>query len=348
MDMVDPISEPRTNRRPRFLITIDTEGDNLWSKPRIITTRNAEFLPRFQSLCESHGLKPTYLTAYELANSTSFQEFGKDLLRRKTGEIGMHLHAWNTPPLVPLTQDDLLFQPYLTEYPELVMEQKISVLTQLLEDKFGEKMLSHRAGRWSFNEVYARMLVTAGYRVDCSVTPFISWKRQLGDPGGKGGTDYSQFPSQPYFLDLGAISHPGDSPLLELPMTIVPSRRIAVSWLGHRLNEFSMTQRALNRFFPSVYWLRPNRGNGHNLMRIVEDAVQNKRPYVEFMLHSSELMPGGSPTFRTAHDVERLYADLEMLFDSARATCTAATLREFSEEVLGESRFRARGRIISR
>ncbi len=35
-----------------FIITIDTEGDNPWANPREITTRNAEYLPRFQSLCE--------------------------------------------------------------------------------------------------------------------------------------------------------------------------------------------------------------------------------------------------------------------------------------------------------
>ncbi len=38
------------NTTPRFLITIDTEGDNLWSLPREITTSNAKFLPRFQNL----------------------------------------------------------------------------------------------------------------------------------------------------------------------------------------------------------------------------------------------------------------------------------------------------------
>ena len=45
--------------RPAFLVTIDTEGDDLWSRPREIGTRNAAFLPRFQALCEAHGLKPT-------------------------------------------------------------------------------------------------------------------------------------------------------------------------------------------------------------------------------------------------------------------------------------------------
>ncbi|MDR8263551.1 deacetylase, partial [Acinetobacter baumannii] len=50
---------------PAFLITIDTEGDNLWQKHDSITTENARYLPRFQQLCEKYGFKPVYLTNYE-------------------------------------------------------------------------------------------------------------------------------------------------------------------------------------------------------------------------------------------------------------------------------------------
>ena len=37
-----------------FIITVDTEGDNLWEykKGTPIGTENAKYLPRFQSLCE--------------------------------------------------------------------------------------------------------------------------------------------------------------------------------------------------------------------------------------------------------------------------------------------------------
>src|SRR5215470_3046113 len=128
-----------------FIITIDTEGDDLWSRPREITTRNAAFLPRFQALCERFGFKPVYLTNYEMAMSDAFVEFGRDVLARGAGEIGMHLHAWNSPPLVALTDDDFRYQPYLIEYPEPVMRQKIATMTRLLEDRFDEVILSHRA-----------------------------------------------------------------------------------------------------------------------------------------------------------------------------------------------------------
>lgn len=99
-----------------------------------------------------------------------FQEFARDVLKRGQGEIGMHLHAWNSPPLVPLTDDDSEHLPYLTEYPEQLMREKIRVLTQALEDTFGVKMLTHRAGRWSINATYVRILLDLGYVVDCSVT----------------------------------------------------------------------------------------------------------------------------------------------------------------------------------
>src|SRR5258708_31153797 len=109
----------------RFIITIDTEGDDLWSRPREITTRNASFLPRFQRLCERYGYRPVYLANYEMALSEAFVEFGLDVLRRQAGEISMHLHACNSPPLVPFADDDYHYQPYLVENPHAGMRGQI-------------------------------------------------------------------------------------------------------------------------------------------------------------------------------------------------------------------------------
>lgn len=316
--------------RPAFLITIDTEGDNFWAAPREITTRNAAFLPRFQALCEKYRLKPTYLTDYEMASSPGFREFARDVLKRGTGEIGMHLHAWNSPPLEELTADDYRYQPYLIEYPEQLIRKKVDFLTRLLEDTFGVKPTSHRAGRWSFNEVYARILVEAGYRVDCSVTPHVSWRHSKGDPARAGGTDFSQFPEKPYTVDLKDISQAGGSSLLELPMTILRSESAALRRIGGLLPERSLPSRAWNRLFPPIYWLRPNGRNLRQMLRVLERVLREGRSYAEFMLHSSEFMPGGSPTFRTAEAVERLYDDLEQLFSSASANFGGATLCEFA------------------
>lgn len=313
--------------KPYFLITIDTEGDNQWGRGKKITTRNAEFLPRFQSLCEHHGLKPTYLTNYEMSVCPAFIELGRGVLKRGSAEIGMHLHAWNSPPLFSLTADDYRFHPYLMEYPEAVMVQKIDYLTKLLEDTFSTQMMSHRAGRWGFNEVYARILVAHGYRVDCSVTPFVSWRLNMGDPAQKGGSDYTAFPRRPYWVDLDDLRHPGNSPLLEIPVSIVSRQKWFFNSIQH-LSDKSLLRRAFTRIFP-IHWLRPTGNNLKNMLKMVDRAVYRKEGYLEFMLHSSELMPGGSLTFKTGKDIEKLYRDLEILFSAAGKQCTGATLQEF-------------------
>ena len=135
------------------------------------------------------------------------------MLARKAGEIGMHLHAWNTPPLEPLTEDDFQHHPYLTEYSEQIMRHKITLMTDLLEETFGQKIVSHRAGRWGFNNTYSRLLLEKGYQVDCSVVPHVSMKCNTGNPTGDGGPDYSYFSEQAYFIDWRDISRPGNSSL---------------------------------------------------------------------------------------------------------------------------------------
>src|SRR5882724_5998029 len=301
-----------------FIITIDTEGDNLWARPREIATRNAAYLPRFQSLCERLGFKPVYLANYEMAMSDVFVEFARDVLARGTGEIGMHLHAWNSPPLVPLTDDDFHFQPYLIEYPEPVMKEKISTLTRLLEDQFDQKMVSHRAGRWAFDRRYAAMLIDEGYRVDCSVTPGVDWRGNPGDPRSNGGSDYTAFPERPYFLSPSDISVPATGGLLEVPMTIRSSRLYK---RAHWVYRTPLLRRGANRVSLGLSWLSPVQSalrapldrNLNAMLQTAGGARAEGADYMEFMLHSSELMPGGSPTFRTASDIERLYESLEIL-----------------------------------
>ena len=130
-------------QKPFFLITIDTEGDDLWSRSREITTENARDMPRFQSLCEIYGLRPVYLVSYEMISDPAFKEFAKDILKRNKAEIGMHLHAWNTPPIIPLTADDFKFHPYMIEYPEEIMRKKVDTITSALENTFGVRPVSH-------------------------------------------------------------------------------------------------------------------------------------------------------------------------------------------------------------
>lgn len=310
-----------------FIVTIDTEGDDLWSKPREITTRNAAYLPRFQKLCERFGLKPVYLTNYEMAMADAFVEFARDVLARGTGEIGMHLHAWNSPPLVPLTSDDFGFQPYLIEYPDEVMREKIKTMTRLLEDRFDQAIISHRAGRLGLDSRYATMLLGEGYGVDCSVSPGLDWRSTLGDPDGKGGTDYRAFPDRPYFFNPSDISAPTTGGLLEVPMTI---RSSGVYRKAPWVYRIPLLRQTTNRLVsPALNHVCPTESNLRGMLRAAREARAASAIHTAFTLHSSELMPGGSPSFRSAEDIERLYADLEILFEELSTWCRGMTLKEF-------------------
>ncbi len=313
-----------------LLITMDTEGDNLWARPSTITTRNATFLPRFQILCERYGFAPTWLVDYDMARDPFFVDFGRDVIARRTGEIGVHPHAWNTPPDAPLTANDYACMPYLIEHPESVLRAKLDVLTGQLETAFDVKMVSHRAGRWSFNDAYAKALARRGFRADCSVTPGVNWQTTLGCPDGVGGTDYSNAPTTPYRL----LAEAGPSTLWEVPVTIRPAGGAVAASVRRALSGVSLASRLWNRVYPAARWFRPRPGNRQDMRALLREVIRDESPYVEFMLHSSELMPGGSPTFPDERSIEGLYEDLEAIFEEARSWgCVGMTLKAYADQL---------------
>jgi hypothetical protein len=311
----------RAPARPRFLVTVDVEGDDLWSRPRTVTTENGRFLPRFQDLCERHGWPPTYLATFEMATSPRFRAFAADVLRRDAAEIGMHLHAWNSPPATPA--DDHRRQPRLTDYAEDVMRAKVAHLTRVLEEAFERPVRSHRGGRWGFDERYARVLADRGYRVDSSVTPHVSWRRRTSESFDLSAPDYTGFPEAAYFVDLDDVSREGASPLLEVPVTTC---RIPLT----------DGPRGSGDAVPAVVrWLRPNGRNRKALLWVARRALAERRECLVLVLHSSELMPGGSPALPRTEDVEALYADLAALFGELAGSVVGRTLAQFHDERVG-------------
>jgi hypothetical protein len=157
--------------------------------------------------------------------------------------------------------------------------------------------------------------------VDCSVTPHVSWRSHAGDPAGRGGPDFSDFPERAYFIDPADIARACDSPqnaspLLEVPLTVlrpmysgtIAGARSALSKAG------AWGGRVARRLYPDLVRLVPNGRNRRHLALLLDTARRDGRDHVEFVLHSSELMPGGSPTFPDQRSVAALYGDLEAIF----------------------------------
>lgn len=290
-----------------FLITIDTEADNQWNPNQPPTTENAKYLPRFQELCEKYKLKPTWLTTYEMANDPFFVEYFKEKQDKGLCEIGMHLHAWNTPPYYELKKRTNE-RSYLIEYPEDIMEAKISSITELLTNKFGKAPISHRAGRWAMNETYFKLLSKYGYKIDCSVTPGVNWNKSLGTTG-LSGNDYRKYPQNVYRVN---------DDLIEIPMTIRKMHFFDLKSVKS-VNPFkkilSETYKLING---RLQWLRPNSTNSYIALKKLLNRIYNEKStnYAMFMIHSSELMPSGSPIFKNQNDIERLYISIEKLFEN--------------------------------
>ncbi len=238
------------------------------AKPRSHRDRKHAFLAALSGIVRKYAFKPVYLTNYEMAMDPAYVEFARDVIARGAGEVGMHLHAWNSPPLTPLTDDDWRHKPYLIEYPADQIRAKVDHMTKLLEDAFQTKMLSHRAGRWAFNEYYASLLLEYGYQVDCSVTPRVNWQFSPGNPQGNGGTDYSRFPSQAYFIDPQNIAKPGASALLEVPMSIQYKHSALMNAFKQGYDRLRGKRRS-----PSVNWLRPSGGNVAKMIGVAEASL---------------------------------------------------------------------------
>ena len=255
-----------------------------------------KYLSRFQELCSQYRFKPTWMSNWEMINDDRFVDFARDHLEKKECEIGMHLHAWNTPPFYELPRGENVGLPYLIEYPKDIMKEKIMTMTNAIEQKFGRRPVTHRSGRWAMNDSYFELLHEQGYIADCSVTPYVDWRTSIGQTPDFAGPDYSK--------ELPVISVRNG--IIEIPVTTL--------WSEEK-------NKAL--------WLRPNRRNLEEMLYVIEQNYQSDKDYLMFMLHSSELMPGGSPTFKTEGGIERLYEHLYIIFKEISRYYMGVGLEEY-------------------
>lgn len=303
-----------------FLITIDTEGDDLWHyvKGAPILTENAKFIPRFQELCNKYGFKPVWLTNYEMIMSDEYVNYIKEPLTKGQCEIGIHVHAWNNPPLYDL-KGKYNGNPYLIEYPEDVMREKFKTTYDLIEKRLGVKVKSHRSGRWAMDERYFHLLEEFGVTCDCSYTPGVSWTAYPGETVS-GGSDYSNVAKGVH--QIGKI--------IEVPAT--------VRNYSHYLSSGDIRHKLRTLLKGGAIWFRPALSSCDEMKKLMKDVdAEDGNSYLEFMIHSSELMPNGSPYFETEADIEHMYASMECIFKHAKELgYEGITLEKFANMYLSK------------
>ncbi|MFN8548678.1 MAG: deacetylase [Candidatus Eisenbacteria bacterium] len=333
----------------KLLITIDTEEDDAWSGRPAVTTENVTHIPRFQALASRFGWKPTWLCTEPVLRDPRLAEGLASAVSRGEAEIGAHLHPWNCPPFPDGRLPDQSEQFYATEIPPAEFRAKMERVVDATERAFGLRPVSYRAGRWGFDGRQIEHLLALGIRVDCSVTPHISWRAQRGKRDGHGGPDFRGAARVPYWIDPADVRRPGSSQLLELPMTVLysggPLAHLPPVWRWADGVRYSPAGKVLNRL---GWTARPFRAKHDTALRELLSMVRNARrlglPYVMLMFHSSELMPGGSPYNPDPAAIERLYRLFESLFASlADDRLEGATLTEFAQPYLAGQAEAARG-----
>jgi hypothetical protein len=257
---------------------------------------------RLEPLFRAHGAKATYLLSPEVMRDDASLE----ALRRvaATAELGTHLHGEFATP------DD--FEPEVTrvfqrDYPREVEQAKLASLTADFTRAFDHPPRSFRAGRFGIGDESLGMLADLGYLVESSVTPFVEHS-DVGAPG----LDFRGAPTQPYHPDPRLPGVPGDSPLLEVPVTIRPRLMNRLPLLGKRLER---------------RWLRPTRGSGRALVDLAKDEIDDARatapgrPVVlNAMFHNVEVVPGASPYAQNEREAAGILGRLAALLEFARGS----------------------------
>jgi hypothetical protein len=310
--------------RPAILVGIDTEADDQWSaKGRDENAvRNAERLPALQEMFDGFGIRPTYLTTWEMVARPHSAAILKSLAATGRCEIGTHLHPWSSPPFRP---EDRTNHTYPHNLPPELLDRQLTELTEAIGQTFGRKPTTYRAGRNGFDGRTLPILERLGYTVDTSVDPLFNEKR-------KRGMVFDGAPVTPYYPDYADIRRAGDSTILEVPITsaTTPSLPKPLEAAYARLKPIPY-RGALKRLGLRSVWLRPSYTTLPDMIAFASALHRRKVPCFNIIFHSSELLPGGSPYTPDEASVDQFLGNLRALLEhlTARLGAQGLTCDEF-------------------
>ena len=271
----------------QLAFTIDVEEEGLFSgnylteKPPL---HNISSLSLLDPIIAEFDLRPTLLVSYHAARDGYQRDYINDLGQRWRGEIGAHLHPWNTPPLVDL--------PYRQPVPSDVMPleiltAKMGSLWMALAD-MGVVPTSFRMGRFNLGPKMFSILRDTTIIVDSSVAPMRSYY---------GGPKHLGAPTDPYYPDPADPARPGPSNILEVPLTILPILR-ETGPIFRRMESLPFPLGQWTAWTAQHLASLPAQPAWTGLRRLKMACRLHRRRggrVLTVFLHSSELIPGGCP-----------------------------------------------------
>ena len=289
----------------KLAVTIDVEEEGLFSNrydPHDVPVENVPALTRLDPIFREWGIRPTLLCTYAVIAQERHQDLLLNLREKWGGEIGAHLHHWNTPPFEERTYrqpvpSELMGIPLLTAK----FESLLSCMSQM---RIAPS--SFRMGRFNLGPKMFSVIEKAGLTVDSSIAPM---RRYYGGP------DHLAAATDPYFPDPLAPLRSGNSDILEAPVTIIP--------VIPRLGEVFQAIPAENALADKISWVAANLASlpvqpmwtGLKRLKAAASIHRSRGGKVlTIFFHSSELMPGGCPEHKTQKDVDSFLTKLNQFF----------------------------------
>jgi hypothetical protein len=305
----------------RFVVTVDTEADDAWSRPDHVSVENIKQLPRFQDLCDEYGIVPTYLLTYECASRDDALSILEPLADARDCEIGHHLHVWTCPPFQNDSGDGVdrdWVHAHQFLLPDSLFVEKAERLRQEIEKTFGRSPTSHRAGRWGVDQRTIDWLAGSGFVVDTSLRPTMRLPKSLG---AYASTEY-RLNRNPFIWHGRHRDAEDCESVIEIPATVdFPSTALA-RFCRHWLSGGWPMDATVSRIYKKVggfRMLRPDPGYAPGeLPEMMQTALEDGVTVINLMLHSSELALGCSPFTKSERNWENVWAHVTDIFAYAR------------------------------
>ena len=281
-----PLPPPRpapAAEAPGLLVTLDVEEEFDWSS---ITrdghhVRGLEGLQDFHQDCASLGLSPVYLVTYAIMSDPDYVAFFRQVLAAGTAEVGIHLHAWVTPPYWEFPND---FNSYQANLPEHIELSKLKTLCRTYEECFGQVAKIHRAGRWGGNSRSTALLESLGFEVDLS-------------PSAGFANAYVDFRN----LDGTAFWGGQEGTVLVMPATGIryfPGPNWLSTAASAQLDRCSRRRRAAASAFTKLVRFSADGQTVAFLSGMARSLQARQTETVVYTLHSTSLYTGGNPYAR--------------------------------------------------
>lgn len=280
----------------RFMLFVDTEEEFDWNAPFRRSGHGVtalEGMARGQRYFAQSGVRPVYVTDYPVVDSDAAADMMGNWVATGAADIGAHLHPWVNPPHIEQVS---IANSYVGFLPEAVERAKLEALSSRIADRFGQRPLAYRAGRYGVGPNSARLLEEAGFRLDSSV-------RSRFDYSGQQGPDFRGLPQVPYWAGPGRA-------LVELPLSTG-----LVGWMrrggerlyraAHRLGPVAGALARTNML--SRVPLTPEGVPARDAIAAIDALMEEGVRLLNFSFHSPTLEPGHTPYVRDESDRTAFY-----------------------------------------